>query len=685
MPSFLAPLFLLGLAAIAVPLLVHLVERERRDPVSFPSLMFLDRTPAPFTARRQLRDPWLFLLRALAVLALVVAFARPVLGPRPVVGAADARRREVVVLLDRSFSMRVGDRWTRAKAEVARVIASIGVSDRMTLVTFDRRARAVTLATGDRAQLTAALGAITLSDEGTRLAPAVSIALQRLAASDAPRKAVVVVSDFQRSAWDLGDESHMPAGTEVVPVDVAGTAAVVDHAVRSVEVRRDRTGAAERVIVSARLANLGAAARGLEARLEVGGRVVETRPVDLPRDGGATVTFAAVPVPPAPVASRVTLTPDALERDDAFHFLLSRAPVLPVLLIESRPSPYLPRALGIGDEPAFDIVTRTPEGASARDLAGRRLVLLADGAFPSGIGARRLASFVEEGGGLLTALGERAQPRSWPAAARALTPGTMRTATDRAGAHGAVLGYVDRRHPALALFAGPRAGDLAAARFYKYRAIDTTSGILARFDDGTAALTEHAVGRGRVLTFASTFDGLWNDLPRQPVFLPFVHQLARHASSWRPTRRAFDIGASVIPGDIAEAAATGVTRWIATAPSGARTSVGGSGAPVALELSEAGIHELRPGGTPGARPVLVAANFAPAELDFATFDAARLTNALLPAPTAAPVEGAAEAESMSDREARQSTWWYLLLAVALLLAAESVFAWRSGTRPAVVE
>ena len=57
---FLAPLFLLGLLALGVPLLVHLVERERRDPVAFPSLMFLERTPAPFTARRNLRDPWLF-------------------------------------------------------------------------------------------------------------------------------------------------------------------------------------------------------------------------------------------------------------------------------------------------------------------------------------------------------------------------------------------------------------------------------------------------------------------------------------------------------------------------------------------------------------------------------------------------------------------------------------------------
>ena len=182
----LAPLFLIGLAAIAVPLLVHLVQREKRDPMSFPSLMFLERTKAPFTARRNLRDPLLFLLRALAVAALALAFARPVFGRRNAVGSADQRRREVVVLLDRSFSMRVGQRWPRARAAVDSVIGTLASGDRMTLVAFDRRAQSVTAATSDVAALRAGLASLTSSDESTRLAPAIALAQQRFAASDAP-------------------------------------------------------------------------------------------------------------------------------------------------------------------------------------------------------------------------------------------------------------------------------------------------------------------------------------------------------------------------------------------------------------------------------------------------------------------------------------------------------------------
>jgi hypothetical protein len=363
-------------------------------------------------------------------------------------------------------------------------------------------------------------------------------------------------------------------------------------------------------------------------------------------------------------------------------------PALPVLLLDGRSSPFLTSALAIGDAPAFDVVTRTPSRATAGELAGRRLLILADGAFPSGIGAARLMQFVEQGGGLIVALGDQLNARSWPAAARALIPGAIRPATDRIGANGAVLGALDAQHPALALLSGPRAGDLSAARFYKYRAVDTTAGVLARFDDGTAALTEHAVGRGRVLTFGSTFDGLWNDLPRQPAFLPLVQQLARYSASWRDAPRALEIGASVRPSDLTRVAGPDVTRWSVTAPSGARKTVGGDGAPTALELAEAGIHELRPGGSPGARPVLVAANIAPAELDFATFDVLRLTNALTSAPGTPGAVGSAsdtETETVVDREARQSTWWYLLLAATLLLVAESIVARRSVTGTPVLE
>ena len=54
--ALLAPLFLLGLAAVAVPVILHLSQRARRDPVRFPSLAFVRRVPFKTTERRRIRD-----------------------------------------------------------------------------------------------------------------------------------------------------------------------------------------------------------------------------------------------------------------------------------------------------------------------------------------------------------------------------------------------------------------------------------------------------------------------------------------------------------------------------------------------------------------------------------------------------------------------------------------------------
>src|SRR4029453_15138087 len=100
--SFLTPLFLVGLAGVAIPVLLHLIQRERRNVVQFPSLMFLRRIPYQPVRRRRIRH-WLLLARRLAALSLVVlAFARPFMR-RNTVTAANQGARELVVLVDRSY------------------------------------------------------------------------------------------------------------------------------------------------------------------------------------------------------------------------------------------------------------------------------------------------------------------------------------------------------------------------------------------------------------------------------------------------------------------------------------------------------------------------------------------------------------------------------------------------------
>src|SRR5580704_1151945 len=104
--AFLTPAFLIGLAAISVPILIHLIQRERKEVVHFPSLMFLRKIPYQSVQRRKIHNWLLLLLRAAAILLLVAAFSRPFFTQDPTkVSAATSGAREVVILLDHSASM----------------------------------------------------------------------------------------------------------------------------------------------------------------------------------------------------------------------------------------------------------------------------------------------------------------------------------------------------------------------------------------------------------------------------------------------------------------------------------------------------------------------------------------------------------------------------------------------------
>ncbi|HEX5831830.1 MAG TPA: BatA domain-containing protein, partial [Gemmatimonadaceae bacterium] len=211
--TFLAPAFLFALAAVALPILLHLLQRERREPVVFPSLMFLQRIPHQAVRRQRLKHLLLLALRCLVLALLAFAFARPFLrGRLPLAGASRGGGRELVLLLDRSASMGFGERWVRAQGEARRVVEGLGGDDRATLVLFDASAAVVAPATDDRAVLLAALASARPGAAGTRYAPALRLAQQRLAESERPRREVVLVTDFQRGGWDGAADVRLPAG-----------------------------------------------------------------------------------------------------------------------------------------------------------------------------------------------------------------------------------------------------------------------------------------------------------------------------------------------------------------------------------------------------------------------------------------------------------------------------------------
>ena len=693
--NWLAPAMLAGLAALAVPVLIHLLQKERRQVVEFPSLMFLRRIPQETTRRRRIRHLGLLALRCAALALLVIAFARPYLRDRLATLATARQARDVVILVDRSYSMGYGDRWTRAVAAANSAIAGLDGDDRAVLAFFDENASAATGLTNDRALLRAQLAAAHIGSGATRLAPALRLTRDLLAESDRARREVVLVSDFQRGAWDgAAEDVRLPAGTVLRRVDLSSQS-FADAAIAGVELTRAEQNGREALTVNARVQGMGTSAGARTATLELNGRELEQVNVEVPAGGTVMARFAPVALPPGAVRGLVRLDADALPADDAFHFVTTRPRTLSVLVVEpsgapARSSLFVTSALALAHDPAYAVAVRSTDALRAEDVDGRALVVLNDVAPPAGAIGQRLAAHLRRGGGLLVALGERSRRASWSGAVADLAPLTLGAVRERGEGAPGSAGRVSQVERANAIFAPFRAtrSDGLQARVLRYRElrVDAASRVLARYDDGEPALVERAAGAGRVLVWTTTLDDSWTDLPLQPDYLPLLHELARHAAGAAASTPWVTVGQRVelsryVRETTDAAAATGrsATTWLAIAPSGARTAVG-PGDGDALPVTEAGMYDVRSVGDGNRLPLPLAVNVDPREGDLTPLDAAALDIA---APAVAGATAAASlvpSTSDTEREARQALWWPLLALALLLLSAEPLLANRIARR-----
>ena len=677
--SFLTPFFLAGLGAIAIPVLIHLIQREKKRVIEFPSLMFVRRIPYQSVRRRRIRHWALLLMRAAAIALIAAAFARPFLRQGAVAAAAGGGAREIVILLDQSASMGYGDHWARATEAARNVVRGLGSDDRATLVLFNKNAEENMRATADRTRLEAAINAAKVGSGATRYGPALKLAESILSRSPIKRREAVLISDFQRSGWSGSEEVRFGEGITVNPVSVASSN-TANLAVPSVAFARSSFSGQERLTVTAGLSNKGdEALKDVPVTLTIDGHEIQTEKATVAAHASGSVSFTQFTLSSPNVRGSVRAGTDPLPADNSFHFVL--APSEPVSLVvvdsgdRSASSLFLSKALSIGTTPVFQVDVTSASRLTPASLDKRAVVILNDTMFPPAGGGGVLKKFLERGGGLLVVSGDRA---TWPQGEAELLPGRFGATVDRTSGRSGSLGYLDYSHPVFEVFKAPRSGDFSAAHVFRYRALQTTPGdrVLARYDDGAVAAAEKKIGGGRAIVWTTTLDDSWTDIAVKPVFLPLVHQLVRYLAhyeaptSWLTVGQVLDLTAR------AKGRGDRSDRIVVT-PSGERISQSsaGEGNEGLLELNEQGVYEIRPTGAAAGRPEAIAVNIDPAESDLIPIDPRELVAAVTGHASPTDVQPAQSQEmTREESERRQSLWWYLLMAGLLLLAAETVIS-----------
>jgi hypothetical protein len=539
--------FLAASAAVAVPILIHLLLRPRAQRVNIGSLRFLKLVLRDSTRRRKLRRRLLLALRVAAVALLAVLFARPYLNA----SGAEGRDREVVLLIDQSASMGVvqGGKTLLAQAHesAAQILKNLPAETATHVAYFD----ACGVFPMAEAQLD---GARKPGYAGTDFGQALRWARDRMTLSTRPQRKVCLFTDLQRSGLRGVADEAFPADVAVEVIEV-GKPLVKNLAVESAEATRTELRPGESVAVTAGILNAGPfPARDVRVRL-----VLEADGVKLPEQtqaieiaGGSRqqVRFAVPVKKPGLHSGFVEIVGgDDFPPDDRRWLAFEARTPDRLLLVDGEPGPsvysnetyYLEAALKLRlNEKAQALTPYQPErlawtdSATLPDLTPFRVVALCNVARVGEADTKRLRAYVAGGGRLLVCTGKRVTPEEYEPLHRAgLVPATV-TATSELGLYRFTTW--DREHPILRALSDPQQGDLRRLGFRRITTLKPDPGakVLAAARDGEPLLVEGRLEKGVVLLLASAVDRDWGDWPQSRLYVPLVHQIVGYLAERLP-------------------------------------------------------------------------------------------------------------------------------------------------------
>jgi hypothetical protein len=527
------PWFLLGLGFLAVPVILHLMNREMPRRLVFPSTRFLRRAQLPPEGRRRLRDLLLLLLRLLALAVAVLAFARPAL-PRTHEPTRRGEASAAVTVLLADLSASIGAKGTKERmVELARgALRDVADGERVGLILSADRVLAVMPPGSRPTEVLDALSKAAPLPVAGHHAAAVREA-SRLLTGNGPRR-LIVLSDLQVGDWqDCRDQ--LPAGTEVRllnPADPGLANVAVVGAVAS------PTSAGRcRVIVEVRnFADL-AQERTLTVRA---GPDRQSVPVALPPLQVRRV--AVVLRHEGAVHGVAELTPDDYPADDALHFWAAAPPSVPVVAVvpaadtaagQGAQAFFLAKSLE-GAAATFHLQTVTADAFFAVDLSQVPLVFVLGAAdrFEEAAFAQ-LQRFCNAGGTAVCTPGPFPGQMLHGLRANGLCDARLVEVVGQERRRGEswTLGWVNPEGVLGDAFAEAEHTDLFLfpIRQYLKLSLGGNQTVHLKTSTGDPVLVEQAVGRGRILVSALPFDPQWSDLPLTASFLPLVQEIARTA------------------------------------------------------------------------------------------------------------------------------------------------------------
>jgi hypothetical protein len=552
--GILAPLFMAGLAGLALPIVFHLVRRTPRGRQDFSSLMFLAPTPPRLTRRSRLDQVFLLLLRLGALALLAFAFARPFLRETSLLSLNDLPRRRVAILLDASASMRRGDLWSQAMAQVQKELDELAPHDDVALFMFSDRLETVVGFNTESKIAGAApvevvrqrLSALKPTWATSNLGAAISSLAAELDASSDVQQSLaepqlVVIGDFQQgSRLDALQGFVWPQRVRVVarPLALRQTTNATLQLLASDEAAPDEEPRV-RVVNAADskhdqfFLSWQDQQRPASAASEVAVYVPpgQSRVMKLPRP--ANQLFA----------DRIVLRGDDQDFDNTYYVVPPRQQTITLAYFGSDAADdpqgcqYYLRLATTGD-PLRQVLVTVSAGDDTTSLTQPVAPQLAVVTKTLSTAQQaQLKTYVERGGTLVLVATDRsaaaALPQLFEGVELGPEPPEPTRQTEKVEGNFNLLGEIDFTHPLFAPLSNPRYNDFTRIHFWRRQPVQVkpseSTRVVARFDNGEAWLLERSLGKGRIWALTSGWQPDDSQLAVSSKFVPLVGNLLDQA------------------------------------------------------------------------------------------------------------------------------------------------------------
>ncbi|HEY8667931.1 MAG TPA: BatA domain-containing protein [Tepidisphaeraceae bacterium] len=564
---------LFGLAAVAIPIVIHLLHRQKTRPVAWGAMQFLLETPIQ-KKRRQHIDHWLLMLARIAVLAfLAILLARPLIKSSKYNPLAGKAATDVAVVIDHSLSTgrQIGADtiFAQSVATVDKIAQQLRKSDSLSIVLAEHKSRNFTpVPVDDKQQVGRVLENLHKLKAGITdgpIADAVASARDVLNHGRNPRKVIIVLSDEQRSAWRvedngawrraLGDRTTLVnRNVSMYEIPVAADAAaptLPNVAITSLSVQPSLVGTSRPAQITATLTNSGAKdIPSAPTQLIVNGKVVGSQVVTgLPAGQSRTIrfdhTFTDLGSNWVKVQTDVT---DALEADNSAVTAINVWQKLPVLVIDGqltsagnfRSSQFLAAALQPQEDAQTSLIQPKLLSVSDASALGSfdsfATVIVNDAAqLPSEMLAR-LYEYARAGHGVWFILGARTDAKfvSQDLARAGLFSAELKEIKKASPPPGVEI--KDAQNPMISLVSASEKDALSGvvtSQWWQLVPKPGDSRTILAASTGDPLILEKNIGfnGGRVVVWATSVDGNWNNWNLATNFVPLVNETLYHLAS----------------------------------------------------------------------------------------------------------------------------------------------------------